>query len=247
MPNGTQSWPERLWRANNVADIARGGVPGAKPVAMFGERVTSGAATDHVLWETGMPNTLTVPDSVQMSFVSSDTDARRLRMIYLDGDLVEQNEIVTLNGTTPVLSAATDVRFINNMYSLDGPAARTVTVTNSATTYARLNTGDVQFNQAVYRVPANHRLMLTSLYAGSISGTAAAKTVLKVETSFFNGDSFADDGILHPVGGVAVQDGAVTLPFGPFPIRAGEIVALTFKCDKAADVLGGFFGWTETI
>lgn len=29
--------------------------------------------------------------------------------------------------------------------------------------------------------------------------------------------------------------------------RAGEIVALTFKCDKAADVVGGFFGWMETV
>jgi hypothetical protein len=247
MPSGAQSWHERLWRANNVAAIARGEVPGARPIAMFGERVTSGATADHVLWETGMPDTLTVPDSVQMSFVSSGTDTRRVRFVYLDDNLVEQNEIVTLNGTTPVLSAATDVRFVNNLYSLDGPAARTVTVTNGVTTYARLNTGEVHFNQALYRVPASHRLMLTTLYGGSVSGTAAAKTVLKVETSFFNGDSFADDGILHPVGGVAVQDTAVTIPFGPFPIRAGEIVALTFKCDKAADVLGGFFGWTETI
>ena len=40
-------------------------------------------------------------------------------------------------------------------------------------------------------------------------------------------------GQFHILEGVSVQ------------VPAGEIVALTFKCDKAADVLGGFFGWTE--
>lgn len=247
MTIGTQSWHERLWRTNNTADIARGAVPGAKPFAAFGEIVTAGPVTDGVIWETGMPAALSVPGGIRLSFVSSGADARRLKLVYLDGDLDERTEVVTLNGTTPVLTVATDVRFINNMYSLDGPAATTVTVTNNGITYAILNTGNVQFNQAAYRVPAGRRLMITALYGGAVSGTSASKVVIKAETSFFNGDSFAEQGILHPVGAVAVQDDAVTLSFGPFPIPPGQIVALTFKCDKAADVVGGFFGWTENI
>jgi hypothetical protein len=245
MPYGVQSWHERLWRTNNTADIARGRVSGARPFAAFGERITGGSVADSILWETGMPATLTVPSAVQMSFVSSGTDTRRMKMVYVDGDLRERDEVVTLNGTTPVLTQATDVRFINNLYSLDGTAARTVTVSNGGTTYAVIGTDEVQFNQAVYRVPAGRRLMLTSLYAGSVSGSSASRVVVKVETSFFNGDSFGAQGILHPVGGIGIQDAATTLSFGPFPIPPGEIVALTFKCDKAADVLGGFFGWTE--
>ncbi len=246
MAQGNQSWHERLWRANNLADIARGDVPGSKPIAMFGENITSGAATDQVLWETGMPTALTVPDSIQLSFVSSAADTRQLKLVYLDGDLVERVETITLTGTTPVLTTATDIRFVNRLYSLDGPAARTVTATNDGVTYARLNVGSVQFDQAMYRVPAGRRLMVNSLYAGAASGSATSRVVIKAEVSFFNGDSFGEQGILHPVGGVALQDNAVTLPFGPFPIPAGEIIALTFTCDKAADVVGGFFGWTET-
>lgn len=247
MISGTQSWHERLWRTNNTADIARGHVPGAKPFAAFGERIADGAVTDSILWETGMPALLTVPDAVQMTFVSSDTDTRRLKMVYLDGNLAERVETVTLNGTTPVLTTATDVRFINYLYSLDGPAERTVTVTHGGVTYARLNSGEVQFNQAMYRVPAGRRLMLTALHAGATSGSAAARVTVKAEVSFFNGDSFSAQGLLHPVGGIGLQDTATTLPFGPFPVPEGEIVALTFKCDKAADVIGGFFGWTENI
>ena len=246
MVQGTQSWHERLWRTNNLADIARGEVPGAKPFSAFGENITSGSATDQVLWATGMPNALAVPDSIQMSFVSSAADTRQLKLVYLDGDLVERTEAVTLTGTTPVLTTATDIRFVNRLYSLDGGAATTVTATNGGITYARLNTGSVQFDQAMYRVPADRRLMVNSLYAGAASGSSASRVVIKAEVSFFNGDSFGEQGIFHPVGGVALQDNAVTLPFGPFPIPAGEIIALTFTCDKAADVVGGFFGWTET-
>lgn len=243
---GVQSWHERLWRTNNAADIARGNVPGTRPFAAFGERTTSGSTTNNILWATGMPNTLTVPNAVQMSFVSTGTDTRRFRMVYLDGDLNEREETVTLNGTTPVLTAAADIRFINNLYSLDGARAdRTVTVTSGGTQFARVNPNEVQFNKAVYRTPKGRRLMLTSLYAGSASSSSDARVVVKFETSFFNGDSFAEQGILHPVGGIALQDNATTLSFDPFPIPAGEIIAFTIKTDKGADVVGGFFGFTE--
>jgi hypothetical protein len=246
MISGTQSWHERLWRTNNTADIARGQVPGARPFAAFGERITSGSVTKAVLWETGMPAALTVPNAIQMQIVSSGSDTRRFKLVYLDDGLFEREEVLTLNDTTPVLTQATDIRFVNSLYSLDGAAARTVTLSASALTYAVVGTGEVQFNQAAYRVPAGRRLMLTSLYAGSASSSSDARVVVRIEISFFNGDSFGAQGILHPVGGIALQDDATTLSFGPFPIPSGEIVAMTLKCDKAADILGGFFGWTET-
>jgi hypothetical protein len=247
MIQGTQSWHKRLWRTNNTADIARGKVPGARPFAAFGENITTGSVAKGIVWGTGMPTTLTVPNAIQLNFASSGTDTRRLKLVYLDDSLNERVETITLNGTTAVPTVATDIRFVNNLYSLDGGAARTVTAVNGGVTYAQLNSGEVQFNQAVYRVPAGRRLMLTSLYGGATSGSSASRVVIKVEISFFNGDSFGAQGILHPVGGIAIQDNATTLSFGPFPIPAGEIVALTFKCDKAADVVGGFFGWTENI
>ena len=245
MSGPNSGWQERIWRANNVVDIARGNVLGSSPFSVFGERVTSGSAQNHILWETGMPNTLTVPQSVQMAFVSTGADVRRFKMLYLDGDLLSREEIVTLNGTTPVLTQAEDIRFINLVYSLDGTAATTVTVTSGGIQYARVNPNEVQFNKAVHRVAADKKLMITSLYAGASSASSDARTVVKIRTSFFNGDSFAEQGILHPVGGIAIQDGAVTLPFGPFPIPSGEIVAFAISSDKGVQALGGFFGWIE--
>jgi hypothetical protein len=39
----TAGWPERLWRTNNDADIARGNVPGSTPFSTFGGFVSTGA------------------------------------------------------------------------------------------------------------------------------------------------------------------------------------------------------------
>ena len=243
----TSGWPERLWRSNNRADIARGNVPGTTPFSTFGENITSGAATDVVVWETGMPNTLTVPSSIQLSVAStSASDTGQIGMRYLDGDLLERVEVLTLNGTTTVLTAATDVRAITNVYAKGGPVVGTVSLTNGGVTYALIPAGDIQFNTSMVRVPANKRLMLTSIYAGSTSSTADAKCVIKLETTFINGDSFADQGYLHPLGAVALQNNTATFPdFGPFPIPGGEWVGFTFKCDKAVDVTAGMFGWLE--
>lgn len=243
--NGVAGWQERIWRNANVADIGRGKVLGSRPFSVFGERDISGAAQNHILWETGMPNNLTVPQGVQMSFVSTNTDTRRFKMLYLDGDLNEREEVITLTGTTPVLTQADDVRFINLVYSLDGFANTTVTVTSGGVQYARINPNEVQFNKAVYRVPANKRLMLNAFYAGTASSSADARVVVKARTSFFNGDSFVEQSLLQPLAGIALQDNAATLPFGPFPVPAGEVIAFGVSTDKAAKVLGGFFGWVE--
>jgi len=242
----TSGWPERLWRTNNDADIARGNVPGSTPFSTFGEKVVTGSGTS-IVWQTGMPNTLTVPDNIQLTIVStSASDTGDIVIRYLDGNLAERYETVTLDGTTPVTTTATDIRALNNAYSKDGPVVGTVTMTSGGTTYGRMTTGDIQFHTSMIRVPAGKRLMLTGLYAGSASGNADSRVIVSLVTSFINGDSFANDGYLHPLAAVAIQDGSSTFPnFGPFPIPAGEWVGFKAKWDKAADITAGFFGWLE--
>ena len=242
-----QSWDERQWRNMYAADVARGLVAGASPYYTHGELITSGAATEAVIWEPGMPNSLTVPDSIQLTIVSSSaSDTGRITIRYLDGNLIERTETVTLNGTTSVTTAATDIRAVNNAYSLDGAVIGNITLSSGGTTYARIPAGNVQFNTSLHRVPAGKRLMITSLYGGASSGTSAARVIIKLQTSQINGDSFAEQGILFPVGAIAAQDSSVTLGnFGPFPIRSGEWVGLTATADKAADITAGLFGWLE--
>ena len=241
-------WPERLWRSNNAMDVARGNVPGSRPYTAFGNRTTAGAEDSIVITENGMPELFTPPNGIQLSIAStSASDTGRVKIRYLDGDLIESYETVQLSGVSPVLTAATDIRAINNAYYLDGAGAvGSVTGASGGVTYMVIPAGSIQFNTTVQRVPAGKRLMINALYAGSLSGSAAARSMIKLETTFINGDSLADEGILHPVAAIGVQDNSTTLGgFGPFPIPAGEWIALTSSCDKAADITGGYFGWLE--
>jgi len=239
-------WPERLWRTNNDADISRGNVPGSAPYSTFGEKVVTGSGTS-IVWQTGMPNTLTVPDNVQLTIVStSASDTGEIVLNYLDGNLNQRYETVTLDGLTPVTTSATDIRALNNAYSRNGPVVGTITMTSGAVTYGRMTAGDIQFHTSMIRVPANKRLMLTGVYAGSASGSSDSRVTISLVTSFINGDSFADDGYLHPVAAVSIQDSSATFPnFGPFPIPAGEWVGFRATWDKATTITAGFFGYIE--
>jgi len=244
----TSGWNERQWRNMYASDVARGHVPGAEPYSVFGERLLPNNSSDVVITENGMPNTLIVPQGIQLSVVSSSaSDTGEIVIRYLDGDLVSRIERLQLNGTTPVLTQATDIRAVNNVYYVDGAGViGNVVATNDGVTYFRINAGDIQFNTSMQRVPAGKRLMINGLYGGSVSGSSASRVVLKLETSFINGDSFADIGILHPVAAIGAQDNSSTLGgFGPFPIPAGEWVGFTASCDKEADVVAGMFGWIE--
>jgi hypothetical protein len=244
----TSGWPERLWRTNNDADIARDNVPGSYPFSTFGQRVIS-PNVECVVRETGMPATLTVPDNIQLSVVStSSSDTGTVVIKYLDGDLLAQEERLALSGTSSVTTTATDIRAINNIYSLDGPVAGDVSFTSGGVTYAIIPTGQLQFNTSLQRVPINKRLMIGSIYAGSASGSSAARVTVKLESSFINGDSFANDGFLHPLGAVAIQDNSTVMSgFGPFPIKGGEWVGFTALGDKTATVTAGLFGYMENL
>ncbi len=75
------------------------------------------------------PARLLMPSALgeQMTVVSDDVDddgdpvdtgVRTIRIHYLDASGDEQTEDITLNGTTAVDTVATDIRFVNDMYSL---------------------------------------------------------------------------------------------------------------------------------
>lgn len=240
------SWSERVWRSNNSADMARGNVPGSFPYSTHGESLVDGGI-ERLIRESEMPPTLTVPDGIQLAVVSSSAlDTGEIVIKYLDGDLLASSERLTLNGTTPVTTTATDIRAINNVYSASGPVNGAIDLTQGGVRHGYIPAGSVQYNTSIQRVPANKRLMVKAMYAGSASGSSAAKVIIKVESSFINGDSFANDGWLHPLGSVAAQDNSISLSgFGPFPIPGGEWIGFTAISDKAATVTAGLFGWLE--
>lgn len=235
--------------------VARGDIPGARPFGGFGERTTAGAETN-VLWANGA-YAFPAAAGVQMSVVSTSvndasagTGLRTIDIHYLDANLAEQVETVTLNGTTPVLTVATNIRFINEIHALTcgsgKVAAGNISASNAGQAYGYVAAGGVRDTSSVRMVPAGKRLLVHTLFGGSISGTAAAKTTLHLATPNFGGHDFITYAVFIPLASGAFQDSSagISIPT-PLAFTAGQAVGMTFTCDKAAEIVGSWFGLLE--
>ena len=108
-------------------EVAQGNIPGSSIMSAMGERLSMGTtATGEDVWH-GAASSVPVPVDAgeQMEVVSDDagdasagTGVQTLRIHYLDASGAEQTEDVTMNGTTPVVMTATNIRFVNDMYAL---------------------------------------------------------------------------------------------------------------------------------
>ncbi len=131
---GSDADPFMLLRADFKSAVAAGLVPGWGVMNAMGEREGMGTtATGEDIWRgndlspaptshTSIP--MPADAGEQMTIVSEDaadnstgTGVRTLRIDYIDAAGAEQYEVVTLNGTTGVNTTATNIRFVNDMYT----------------------------------------------------------------------------------------------------------------------------------
>lgn len=196
---------------------------------------------------------------VQMSVVSTSandtaagTGIRTVDIHYLDANLAEQMETVTMNGTTPVLTVATNIRFIQCMhmvtYGTGKSAAGTITASNGGQSYSEIAAGKVRCSSSVRMVPAGKRLLVDVVYGGSVSVTADASVIMEIVTSNFGGHDYAADSIFFPTGAAAFQatSGGTTIPC-PIPFEAGSAFGLYYESDKAATIVGFWSGRLENV
>ena len=263
-----RDWNERIFRMmlGQQIEIARGRVEGAQPVAVTGVLTTTGAVTDIMIFpgSTVKDPSVAPAGGVQMTLVSTSaqdgaagTGVRTLRFNYLDADLNPQSEIVTMNGTTPVLTTATNVRWVGDLTGLTFGSEKhvvgNITVTNSGTRYKYLDAEARATRSTAFRVPAGKRLIIHSLFAGSSSGNAAAKVQVSLVASVIGNldgtvDRFEDVGLLFRQGTIELQDNTTTLAdgaLGAFP--AGSILGFRVTTDKGATASAGFYGWLEDV
>lgn len=236
-------------------DVARGLISGAESFGAYGERTTTGAETN-VLWPDG---TYVIPSSsgIQPSVVSTsanDTSAgtgiRTVDIHYLDTSLAVQIETVTMNGVTPVVMTASNVRFITCLhmktYGSGKGAAGTINCYVGAQIYSQIVVGGVRCSSSVRMVPAGKRLVVTGIFGGSESTTADASTRLYFASTQFDGHDYSADSIFFPIGAATFQSGSAGNTFDPpLVFAAGAAVGLTFVTDKAATIVGSWFGFLE--
>jgi len=238
-----------------LRDVARGGVEGARPFSGFGERVTSGAESG-VIWPDGA---FAIPPAsgLQLSVASTSADdaaggtgVRSIVILYLDAELEERTLFLALDGLTPVLTPATDIRFVQYMFMLSagsgGVAAGTISASVGAQVYSQIPAGSLRCASSVRMVPREKRLVVTTVYAGSSSGSASAKAIIHMASPNFSGYDFTASSTFFPLASATFQDNSngLTLPC-PLAFSEGQVFGLTFSVDKAATVTGSWFGFLE--
>lgn len=243
--------------SNIALDISRGKIEGAFSFSSYGKRTTSGAESG-VIWANGA--WLAPPAvGVRLSIVSTSasdgvggTGIRSLEIHYLDANLYLQHETIVLNGVTPVLTVATNIRFIQCgrmiTYGTGKAAAGIITFKDSITaqTYNQISVGENRCSSSARMVPKSKRLVITGLVGSSISGSAQTSALLSIATSNFEGHDLSADSVLTPLATIGVQDGSQAMTMEtPLIFTEGAIIAMTYSVDKAAIVTGTYFGWLE--
>lgn len=250
-------WQQQYLKTGSYEqEISRGNVRGAYPFTGYGKVVLAGASTRTLVRDQD-GTTLTVPQSVRMTLVSTSaedsaagTGARTVVIEYLNGNLDMSVELVTLNGLTPVQTVAADIRWVQAIYVATAGSTRaavgTIDLTNNSTVYARVMPGERSTSNSFKRVPRGKCLYISSIYAGCSSGTAATTATIELVTTQVDGLDQQETGLFYRHAGISLQDTsqAMTLEM-PFPVQAGHIVGYVASVDKGATITAGFTGWVE--
>lgn len=236
-------------------DVARGAVIGAQPFSAYGEKTAIGADSG-VLWPNGV-YAFPPAAGVQLSVVSTSTaddsagtGLRTIRLVGLDADLNEVDEIVTMDGTTPVLTVRTDWRFVQCTHAVTfgtgKAAAGNISLSQGGQNYSYIATGDVRCSSSVRMVPKGKRLLINGVAAGASSGSASASVIFNLASPNFLGYDFISDNVFIPLADSCVQDSTniITLSL-PLPFTEGQAVGILFNTDKAAIITGTWFGVLE--
>jgi hypothetical protein len=241
-----------------MTQISKGTIAGVQPFFAYGQRTAAAAETNRVVWPNG-PFEIPPVAGVQMSVVSTSanddltgTHAQILELHYLDGSLNEQTEFIEMDGLTPVLTTATDIRFINCMHVHQVGGAATnfaegdILASNGGTTYAQIAAGEVRCTSSARMVPAGKCAYISGAIGGAASGTASTSVVLRLVASELDIYQYVDPLVLYPYGGIGIQDNSATYNF-PSPLRftEGTVIAITATTDKAAEITASWFGWLE--
>lgn len=172
---------------NTHINIARGVVKGASVRNIFGYNAAIPVGTFVPPWELATPYTFP-SDELAMSVVSSSTSDTAVSVLIsgLDINYNEVSQVVTLTGTTPVVTTTLFYR-INDVVTVSGNAVGDISVTNSGTVYARVRAGEGRNQAAIYTVPAGCNFYLTRIDAFVSAGNNPKESTFRNFLTLANG------------------------------------------------------------
>lgn len=153
-----------------LLEVAKGDIPGHKVYTIAGRKDNIDNTTLDDISQVPATTIVPNPGGIQLELVSSSandtiagTGAQQVEIHYLDVDGLEQNEIVDMNGVTPVNTVAVDIDRIQwiHVHRLGAGATETaqgnidLRDTTGATIFERIVAGGNQSLNAHYHIPAD--------------------------------------------------------------------------------------------
>lgn len=239
-------------------DIAEGNVAGHSSWNKIGFNGDVGT-TEEDIWTVGGVYAFPPAGGIQMQVVSSSvnddgapvgTGALTVTIYYLNASYVSKTEVVTMDGTTPVNTVATDIFRVNGFRcttcGTGGKAAGTITLKNTAATvtYGQIVVGYTRARNSSYTVALGKTLYVTSLLFSVHSATKGVRFTTRVN---YDPDAAADRDFFVPWTEVCMTNGTCLRPLEiPSKIPATR----TLKVSAVADAVGAVCsvalrGWLE--
>lgn len=212
------------------------------------------------LWE-GPTCMYVFPAAAQQMAVSSTstddalagTGIQKIKINYLDAAFIPRTEIVSLNGTTPVNTVATNIYRINGFYATqvgsNGVSVGAISLKNVAgtITYAFVNVTNNSARQAVFTIPAGVSGYISHWQASS--GAATGQHFTPIVLAATSREGIIYPGIYLAVDEVSTLNNAISITL-PIPIRVPAtadviMVAISDAANANATAMGAIMGWFE--
>lgn len=240
---------------------AKGYYPNLSRGFVFGKRTLIGN-TSVDLWEGPTARYVFPIAPIQMQVVSSDNTgdipggigAREVMIHYLDAKYQAQIITVILNGTTPVLTSATDILRINALHvtaagSNFAPVGNiSVQAVGGAVTYGYISAGFITARQAIYTVPDGYWGYIKHWQASSGSaGNHFAQ--ISLTATVHDGYTSPNIFLLQDETGSQNSGNEINFPIPiPIPPRTDvKISAISDAANANVTALGAIMGWFEKI
>ena len=248
----------RVSTTDYLYSIAEGIIPGHNHWSKHGYTPAS-TATQSTLWDVGTEYVWPVAEQ-QMEVVSSSinddvgsTGVTSVKISYLTSTGVEKTETVTMDGTTVVPTAASDIYRVNFFTAASvgasGVAAGNITIRNLANSpvYSQISAGYTRSRSAVYTVPDTKTLYITSVALSAAYKTAGKTVRLTLQATY---DHIANTALganfFMPYSEVMLMDCAYQKEF-EIPIVFPELtdIKVSFIGETLAQCTVALRGWEE--
>lgn len=186
--------------------------------------------------------------------IAGGTNVRKVRLVYLDPLYIEHEEIITLNGTVAVLTAATDIFRVNLFHAYEIGAglvsAGDISLTNTeeTVTYGIMTAGLNTARQSIYTVPDGWWLYITG-WAASSGSAGSHWCQMGISATVMDGillpGCFLTKGELNTQNNNGFVDFSVPIPLPPHT----DVTVSAVADAQNANVFGisSVFGWLERI